>query len=429
MKRNIIDELIKWKTEDNGKVILLTGLKGVGKTYLAYDFAKSFFDSISYINLEHERDFLNLFNCISPSLLKERLINYLRLNENVPHNLRILILDEISDCTNAVEKLLACNVSDIFRYIILISSKPVVIKSENIRQLAVYPLSFDEFLIASGNDWYIDTIVTHFNMDKKIPEIVHKELLELNQLYLRIGGMPGVINEYLNLCSTINVSEIHKLFTSMYRDNISRIATESEAFKMLQVYDSLAVQLAKENKKFQYKLIRKGTTHAMYKDAIQKLCDDYYVIRCSRVSNQQVQNISNTFTTNDWQSIESNTHFKLYLPDTGVLYTQIQSTFGQSLNRHQYKAILENYVAASLAAKNYRFAFWESESMSKIDFIYLKDDLILPVEIFDGDNTRSKNISVLRQKCNFPYAIKISSRNFEFRNETKFVPYYAVFCL
>jgi predicted AAA+ superfamily ATPase len=90
---------------------------------------------------------------------------------------------------------------------------------------------------------------------------------------------------------------------------------------------------------------------------------------------------------------------------------------------------LENYVAQSLKAKNYLFAFWESESMAKIDFIFLRSQDIIPVEIFEGDNTRSKSISVLKQKCSFPYAVKISSRNFEFSNQIKYVPYYAVFCL
>lgn len=436
MKRKIIEELIKWKTEDSGKPILLTGLKGVGKTYLAYDFAKAFFECICYVNLRHDRELIKLLSCKNPDILKEKLVTYLKLDESLPLDSRIIILDE-TEAVNVIPDLLtAGKISEIFRYIILISGKAPDLKSDRIVQISVNPLEFDEFLIATGNEWYIEAIVTHFNSDKKIPDIVHKELLELNRLYLCIGGMPGAINEYLNMSSVINVPEMHRFIVSLYNNDIKQNNTDSDALKMLQVYDSLANQLAKDNKKFQYKLIRKGTTHSMYKDAIQKLYDNYYVIKCSRISSQQLIDLNNSVTISDrlskmaeWQSIETNSNFKLYYPDTGLLYSKMQQIFGRSPSGSHIKAILENHVAISLAAGNYSFAFWESEAMSKLDFVYLKDDSIIPIEIFDGENTRSKNISVLRQKYSFPYAIKISSRNFEYKNDIKYIPYYALFCL
>jgi len=428
LKRNIIDELIKWKSEDNNRPILLTGLKGVGKTYLAYDFAKAFFEFISYINLEHDKDILNLFECKNLSLFKERLVACLRLDLSIPPESRILIIDEIGDCPNALDMIRGCDISDIFRYIILISSKPVNRKPDNIIEFHVNPLGFDEFLIATGNEWYIEAIVTHFYSNKNIPDIVHNELLEFFRLYLQTGGMPGAVNEYLNMASLVNVQEMHSFLIGLYRDRINREYSDSEALKMLQVFDSLACQLAKENKKFQYRLIRKGTTQSMYKDAIQKLCDDKYIIKCCRISSDQLLNPA-AILTGRWESMDSTTNFKLYYPDSGLCHTQLIKTYGRPLDKACKKAILENFVASSLAANNYTFGFWESEAMSKIDFIYIKDNYILPIEIFDSDNTRSKNISVLRQKCSFPYAIKISSKNFDYRNHIKYVPYYAVFCL
>lgn len=428
MRRNIINDLIKWKKEDNKKPILLTGPKGVGKTYLAYDFAKAFFEFISYINLEHDRDFIKLFDCKNPSLFKDKLIARLHPDISQPLFSRILILDEIGSSKNALDMISSCDISDIFRYIILISSKKLSHKPDNITEICVYPLGFDEFLIASGNDWYIEAINNHFNTNKKIPEIVHKELLELNQLYLQTGGMPQAINEYLSMASLVNVQESHSFLTGLYRDYISRNNTDSDALKMLQVYDSLAYQLAKENKKFQYRLIRKGTTHSMYKNAIQRLCDNRFAIKCSRIGSEQLQS-PDLFNSDEWQSLDNNSSFKLYYSDCGLCHTQMKEKIGQTLDKPQAKAILENYVASCLAAKNYNFAFWESDAMAKMDFICMKEDSIIPIEIFDSENTRSKNISVLKQKRNFPYAVKISSRNFEFRNQVKYVPYYAAFCL
>jgi len=428
LKRNIIDLLIKWKTEDNTKPILISGLKGVGKTYLAYDFAKAFFECIYYINLEHESDYIKLFEEKNPALFKEALAARLQLDKNTPVEARILILDEIGCCSNALEIIKTCDISDIFRYIILISSKPVKQLPDNIKELKLYPLGFDEFLVATGNDWYIEAITTHFNSNKNIPEIVHKELLELNRIYLQTGGLPAAINEYLGMSSMVNVQEIHDVFCSLYRDYINRHNNDSDALKMLQVYDSLAYQLAKENKKFQYKLIRKGTTHTMYKDAIQRLLEYDLVIKCSRISSEQLLNPAETFRLDQLLDMDANAVFKLYYPDSGLLQTQMRKIYG-SLDKTHQKAILENYLASSLAARGYSFAFWESEAMSRIDFIYMKEGEILPVELFEDENTRSKNISVLKQKCSFPYAVKISSKNFDFRNQVKFVPYYAVFCL
>jgi predicted AAA+ superfamily ATPase len=99
------------------------------------------------------------------------------------------------------------------------------------------------------------------------------------------------------------------------------------------------------------------------------------------------------------------------------------------LNEDITKALLENFVAQSLHNKGYQLAFWESDSMAKIDFLIRKDNQFLPIEIHSSDNTRSKSINVFKQKCDFHYAVKISSKNFEFSNQIKYVPYYAVFCL
>jgi predicted AAA+ superfamily ATPase len=429
LKRKLIDSLIQWKTEDNGKPILLTGAKGVGKTYLAYDFAKAFFERICYLNFENNYQVLELLNSQDTATLKDKFMTYFQLNPMDEINQRILILDEISFNTEAIIHLINQELSGIFRYIICISSYPL---SQDItlamKSLCVYPLEFDEFLRATSNEWYIETIQNHYLTCQKIPEIVHKELLALHQLYLIIGGMPGVINEYLNLSTTINVSEQHRFLLGSYRDHIQRDYADSDSLKMLQVYDSIIPQLQKDNKKFQYKLIRKGTTHAMYKEAIAKLCDNSYVVKCNRITTDQIREKS--FPADDWSNSHSVANFKLYLPDTGLLNTRRNEEGNRANQKSIYdKVLLENYLAGSLQTKHYPFVFWESESMAKVDFIYQKDNQIYPVEIFDSENTRSKSISVLKQCCEFPYAIRISSRNFEYSNQIKYVPYYAVFCL
>lgn len=430
MKRKIIDELIVWKNSKNSKPILLTGAKGVGKTYLAYDFAKAFFEGIFYINFERDPAAANIFLPDSFAEIKARLLRYFLIEEEAMPEKRILILDEVYLVPDAMKYLDILRDPGIFPYIVAISSIPIPAKAgEGLKSITVFPMEFDEFLRATGNEWYIEAIINHFDTNQKIPEIVHKELLTLHQLYLQIGGMPGAINEYQNLSSVVNISEQHSFLISSSHDYILKDNTENDALRMNQVLDSLTLQLMKENKKFQYTLIRKGTTHAMYKEAIQKLTDRNCVIRCIKLSNEQLQHSTNVNLSKEWTKNESTSNFKLYMPDTGMLYSKMVEEKGNFFDLDRSKALLENCVAQALHSKGYQLSFWESDSMAKIDFMVQKDHKFIPIEIHTGDNTRSKSISVLKQRYDFPYAMKISSKNFETTDQIKYVPYYAVFCI
>lgn len=438
MKRKIIDALIEWRNqaENNSKrkPILLLGAKGVGKTYLAYDFAKSFFDQIIYLNFEQDRNLVKRFH---QQLLLDR-------KEELSDN-RILILDEIPPLQDLMNTIFHIQNTGIYPYIIAISSNPILEDwKSGFQSIPVYPLEFDEFLTATGNEWYIEVIMQHYLTNVKIPEIVHNELLTLHKLYLQIGGMPAAINEYINMSSLINVPEQHQGLFSSYLRDIELGSNESDALKMKQVLNTIPLQLLKDNKKFQYKIIRKGTTHTMYKDAIHTLAEKNYVIKCNRIANSDFNNTGNNKLTNTYDlsellqsSEETNTNFKLYLSDVGLLSTRIANEIcAEDIDKikiihrkNKDKAILENYVAQALLARNYHFGFWESDSMAKIDFLIQKENSIIPIEIHCNDITRSKSISVFKQKCDIPYAIKISSKNFDFKNQIKYIPYYATFCI
>ena len=428
MKRKLIDQLIAWKTEYNGKSILLSGVKGVGKTYLAYDFAKAFFENIYYLNFERNPLNKNIFQTKQPEQISRKVLDYFRRPEEKPPENSILILDEISYCSEALTAIKENRLRAVFPYIISISSRPLPKKYENCFTIEiVHPLEFDEFLWATGNDWYIEAIKTHYMLNTNIPDIVHKELLSLHELYMELGGMPGIINEYLNLSAAFNVAEHHEFLLGSYREYIIRNNPDGDALKMKQVLDSLTGQLMKSNRKFQYKIIRKGTTYTMFQEAIRRLVEQKYVIRCSRITEEQLKNPSG-YIQNDSEQ-EKNTGFKLYFPDTGMLNSRMIEKAGIAGAIEWKKALLENYIAQAFDAKNYRFAFWESDSIAKIDFLIAKNDEWLPIEIYENEKTRSKSISILKQKCKVSTSIKISSRNFELINEIKYVPYYAVFCI
>ncbi len=436
MKRKVIDRLIEWKQESQGKPVLLTGAKGVGKTYVVYDFAKSFFKQILYINLEYESLLRERLSDTDAGAIPALFLEHLKLaDENNTFDpsdrsrspRRILIIDEISYCPELVKHLDCLRSSGEFPRIIAITSTPLPEEANlQFQILPVYPLEFDEFLLATANDWYIESITTHYESNKPLPEIVHQELLALHELYMNLGGMPGAVNEYLNFNSLINIKEQHCRLTGAYHDDILQNNPDSTALKMNQVIDSLPSQLMKPNKKFQYTLIRKGTTHSMYKDAIEKLKNCNYLLQCHKTLSASADPSGSA--TEVSLNIDETT-FKLYLPDVGLLCTQLSKEKYEPANPILRKALLENYVAQAFHAKSYPLVYWESESMAKIEFILNKREYILPIEVHIDGNTRSKSISVLKQKWDFPYAVKISSKNFDYINQVKYVPYYAVFCI
>jgi len=434
VKRTALDRLLKWLQTSDVRPVILTGAKGVGKTYLACDFAKSFYKEYLYVNLEHDKFASELFKLKDPFLVSGLLLKHYNLNnsplsqENLNED-RLLIIDEIGYCPDAFQMLAALQYTGEFPHIITISSNPVTKEMLDLYyHIPVFPMQFNEFLIAIAKDWYIEAIITHFETNKKIPDIVHKELINLFNLYLIIGGMPGVINEYLNFDNLLNITEYHMFLLSTYRNNINNICSDSDALKMNQVLSSIPFQLIKENRKFQYKLIRKGTTHTMYKDAIKNLTDINYIIPSYKISSEELSGLYTTIKENKL-NVNEITSFKLYFSDVGILHSLLSKQLNHPFDDIAKKALLENYVAKTLQANGYPLMFWESGSTAKIDFLIPKEEGIIPVELFIDNNTRSKSISVLKQKTDFSYAIKISARNFGYSKNVKYVPYYAAFCL
>jgi predicted AAA+ superfamily ATPase len=187
-------------------------------------------------------------------------------------------------------------------------------------------------------------------------------------------------------------------------------------------------QLIKENRKFQYNLIRKGATQTMYAEALEYIRDTFYGIYCCKLEEEYFKQTPEQLKSL-FQTPEVNSNFKLYLPDTGILNSILYTQYSD-LTDQMKKGRLENYVVQSLKANGYTFSFWESSSQAKIEIILLQEDYVLPVEIRINDMTRSKNISVFRNQYNrVKDSIKISTRNFDYSNNVKYVPLYAVFCI
>jgi predicted AAA+ superfamily ATPase len=428
LKRKLISKLLEWKEQTDKKPLLITGAKGVGKTYLAYDFGKSFYDNIVYFNFETEPEIYNKLLSQSESDSNEQFRDGYHFSESDKSSI-LAILDDYDFCQDkdACLTLLRRVFTDCDLLCICNSLHSNGLSDDSFYKLCLYPLDFEEFLTSIGDKWYIDAIIEHYETNKKLPDIVHNELLNLLELYLMVGGMPLAVNEYMNTGGFYNVPNQHSILLNSYLAD-KQAKDAAEALKIRQIIGTIPAQLYKQNKKFQFTLIRRGATQTMYAEAMENLIRSGYGIVSPRAEDTLL--MEGILQNSDEKKKTFEVHnFKLYMLDVGILHTLFKkdADFEQTMIR---KGMLDNYIAQSLIANGYEMSYWESASSAQIDFIIRKDSNILPIEVWSNEYTRSKNISILKNKCKqLEYSIKVSTRNFHYQNDIKYVPLYAVFCI
>lgn len=408
MKRNAVDKLIEWKESGTTVPFLLHGTKGVGKTYLAMEFANAYYPQYLYVNFELNkaaRDYFEEKASLHENTVSEILAEYFQMDEVYLSEL-VVILDEISFCPVFAKQVPLECVSPI---IAISGVQPGEEQLKMFYAWKIFPLGFDEFLSAVGSDWYIDIIQGHFQNVKPMPDIVHQELLALFEEYLIVGGMPAAINEYISSKSIYNVGEVHSLVNARMKSVLETTYDEKTIGMAVQVLNVLPKQLKKANKRFRFNLIRKGVTYALYKDSIDAL------VNCGMVLllNEQKKNKS---------------HFKLYFPDVGMM----SSAFLGEEDEYIRKALLENYVMQTLEnSQAFELCFWESEAQAKVDFILKKDGKETPVELRTSTSGKGKSIASYQasNNCEGQKYYRFGFENFYSTSVMMQVPYYAVFCI
>lgn len=420
MKRKAVSRLIAWKEQDHSQPLCISGPKGIGKTYLALDFAKSFFDRNLYINFEDNAELCRYFEKKKKDDDPEAFLRILETYYQIqPELLRhiLFLFDELWFCPSAYQLFLRFLTTNQPISILLITSKMDVFleqECKNLVRVRLYPMDFDEFLSANGAEWYADIIRGHSMTEKKIPDIVHRELMQLFEDYLEVGGMPGAVNEYINFESTENVMEIHRILYQRLLTYLYEMYPEQEAFKMKQILEVLIEQLLKENHKFQYRFIRRGATRGLYSHAIDALEQQGLIYKCRKISDTTVVEESN---------------FELFLLDIGIFHTLIHSrnkSF-EVTEKQRKKAIIKNFTVQALARMQYQTYYWESKSQAKVDLIIKKDTQMIPIELQTQEHMYSKSAGIFRSQFDTPYSIRLSAKNFEIMEELRYYPYYSAY--
>ena len=290
MERNMMQELIEWKSMGAGRMpLLLHGVRQVGKTYILRELGDRYFQNTVYINFERMRIVSDYFQGeLSPDRIIRLLEEY--FNQKIIPERTLLIFDEIQACERALTALkYFCEEAPEYHIAAAGSLLGVAINREKysfpvgkVLMKTLYPLGFDEFLRAVGKGYFVEMIREHYSRMQELSAAAHQELSEWYYRYLYIGGMPAAVNEYLDRGSLINVPEIQSLLLNAYTADMAKYTTDSESTRIRNAYMSMPAQLAKENKKFQYKLIRKGATAGLFGDSIAEytrridMCIDHH---------------------------------------------------------------------------------------------------------------------------------------------------------
>ena len=430
MKRKITQQLVEWKNSSARKPLILNGARQVGKTFILREFGKENYKNTVYVNLESNGTVASMFNDdISPS----KLIKYLEAEtgERILPNETLIILDEIQSCERAVTSLkYFCEEAPDYHIAAAGSLLGVAINRNQtsfpvgkVNVLRLYPLDFEEFLTATGNDLLIDEITECYTQMSPINEGLHQKALDLYHDYLIIGGMPEAVKAFIETNSYIDASLVQSSIIDSYTADMAKYASNSEAVKIRACYNSIPAQLAKDNKKFQYKVVQKGGSSSIFGASLEWLKQAGVILECQRVDQG----------TMPLPIYADQTSFKIYMSDVGLFVNKSQMSVNTIITGESnifMGAVTENYIAQQLAAKNYPLYYWTvANSQAELDFVLQKNDKIYAIEVKKGEHVRSRSLSVFKQKYSPDYAIRFSQKNFGKTEEVISIPLYAAFLL
>lgn len=430
MRRKIEKALMAWKEKADGRMpLIVNGARQVGKTYILRKFGEEQFKNIAYFNLETN---LTVASYFQDNISPERLLRYLEVasGEQIIPGETLIIFDEIQASERALTSLkYFCEEAPQFHIAAAGSLLGVAINRERysfpvgkVETITLAPLDFEEFLWARGKSSLCEIIRSSYDQMEPLPEALHQEATELYREYLLVGGMPACINAFLQRGSFLDVALVQNEILNNYIADMAKYASPADSVKIRGCYNSIPAQLAKENKKFQYKVVQKGGSVSLFGESIEWLNLAGVVLKCQRIDHAQ-EPIS------VYADLSA---FKLYMGDVGLLTAKSgisQQTVLSGEGNTFMGALTENYVAQQLAAKQYDLYYWESKSTAELDFVLQKGNEIIGVEVKKGENVRSRSLNVFVNTYHPAYSIRFSLKNFGQKDGLKSVPLYAAFCV
>ena len=429
MRRKIESLLLEWKNKKGRMPLLVYGARQVGKTYILNEFAERHFKNMVYVNLETN---LSVANYFKDDITPERLIRFLEttVGDVITPGETLIIFDEVQSCERALTSLkYFCELAPEYHVAAAGSLLGVVVKREKysfpvgkVESATLYPLDFEEFLWAVGEERLAAEIRRCFAEIEPMPESLHQKAIELYRCYLITGGMPACVDSFAKNGKLVIIPAIQNEIINNYVADMAKYTEPSETIKIRACFNSIHTQLAKENKKFQYKVIQKGGSATLFGSSIDWLTQAGVVLKCRRIDHAY----------NPIPVYEDLSAFKLYMGDVGLLILKAgvpQQTVLTGESNLFMGSVAENYIAQALASNGRQLFYWTSEHSAELDFVIQKGTDIIGVEVKKGVKTNSKSLSVFIQKYSPAYSIRFSEKNFGQGENILAIPHYAAFCV
>jgi len=439
LRRKIESVLEKWKDSEHKKPLVIKGIRQCGKTYIVQRFAKENYESVVYLNFILEPDKKSAF---AGNIDVDTII--LNLSALIPDSRFIngktcIILDEIQECREARTALKSFQIDGRFDVIATGSLLGVRGYGKSVKKaeggqdsvpvgyetvIEMHPLDFEEFLWANGiNGKVIDTLKSCFKKESVIPEGVHKVMMELLYRYVIVGGLPEVVNTFLETKNIELTYQMQRNLIAGYEEDMVKYADDADKVRIRECFESIPKQLAKDNKKFQYSVVRKGGRSSQYVSSIQWLEDAGLVKRCY---NTQITELP----------LEGNSIkecFKLYTTDIGLLVamldygTQADILKGNLLG---YKgAIFENLMADFLCKSGQKLYYFQKDSGLELDFLVRYKGECVAIEV-KAKSGKAKSLRTVLKNKNIYHinnAIKLGKYNVGRESEVLTIPLYMGF--
>lgn len=431
MYRKVIRFLEDWQNSPHRKPLILQGARQVGKTYSILEFGRTHYDNVAYFNFETNPKLNETFDeNISPDYLIPILSHI--AGQTIVREKTLIVFDEVQLCERALTSLkYFCEDAPDYHIIVAGSLLGVAVNRARfsfpvgkVDMKTLYPMDIEEFMLAMGEETLVQQIRQCFDANTPLPSALHEAALMLYRQYLVVGGMPECVLQFVETKDYILIRHTQDTILASYLNDMSKYNTLNEIKKTRLTYDNITVQLSKKNTRFQYKLIKKGGRASEFENAIEWLTLSGIVSQIYKV--EQIKK-----PLENYRDIDS---FKIYVSDLGLLCAKKDLAATDILYMvdeiNDFKGgMTENYVNTHLTINGYKTYYWESNRGAEIDFIIQRDTHIIPIEVKAADNTRAKSLKLYMDTYKPAYAIKLSTKNFGFKDNKKIVPLYAVFCI
>lgn len=427
MIRQIIQDLESWKSNPSRKPLIIQGARQVGKTWIMKEFGKTHFENVVYVNFESS---VRLQQMFADDFSIPRIISIFEIEtgKKIEAHNTLLILDEIQEAEKGLTALKYFQENASEYYVMAAGSLLGVSLQKNntfpvgkVDFLSLYPMSFKEFLINLNESLLVNALQ---NKEWGIINPFHEKLIQYLRLYYFVGGMPEVVQTYLQNQNFRQVRSVQSNILKGYENDFAKYAPIEIVPKIRMVWQSILGQLAKENKKFIYGQLKKGARAKEFEAAINWLTNAGLLHKSSHISKPSIP----------LKSYANFDVFKLYLLDVGLLNAMANVNEQILLNKNQilveFKGALTEQFAAQELVHQFDLHYWSADNATaELDYLIQKNQDIIPIEVKAEENLKAKSLKVFEEKYQTQNAIRFSMSLYRKDDWLENIPLYGIFTL